>query len=221
MTFSSRTALSAALLALAGLTSTASAQTVSDGGFESAATLSGAQTTFYTTGAGFDPYWTVTGEVGIDNQDAYVFSGSQSLFLNSGVGTDSITQNFATDPTQFYTISFFANDDTPGEVLNVSFGGQTLAPITVAANGYNGPAPGNNGLFTQYTFSGLTTSSPFSALSFSSVGVLGGGQLELDDITVNSSPVPETSSSVSLGLLLMLGLGAALVAARKKSSAAV
>ncbi len=215
-----RYGLPAALFALAGLASSASAQIVKDGDFESAASGPANSTTYYATGSAFDPNWTVAGEVGIDNQDVYVFDGSKSLFLNSGVGTDSITQNLATDPTQFYTVSFFANDDTPGDVLNVSFDGTTLAPITVAANGFNGPAPGNEGLFTQYMFSGLTTASAFSALSFSSVGSLNSGDLEIDDISVSSSPVPETSTSVSLGLLLMLGLGAAVIAKKKSASTA-
>ncbi len=215
-----RSLLPAAAFALAGLASSASAQIVKDGGFESADPGQTTTTDFFRTGSGFDTNWTVAGEVGIDNQDVYVFDGSKSLYLNSGIGTDSITQNLATDPTQFYTISFFANDDVPGDVLNVSFGGQALAPITVTANGYNGPPPGNDGLFTQYTFSGLTTASAFSALSFSSVGSLNSGSLEIDDITVNSSPVPETSTSVSLGLLLMLGMGGAAWSVKKKSSLA-
>ena len=210
-----RFGLPAALIVLAGLASSASAQTVKDGGFESAVSGGANSTTFYQTGSGFDPFWTVAGEVGIDNQDIYVFDGSQSLYLNSGIGTDSITQNIATNPTQFYTISFFANDDTPGDVLNVSFGGQSLNPITVAANGY-----GNGGTFTQYTFSGLTTANAFSALSFSSVGSLTSGTLELDDISVTSSPVPEASTSVSLGVLLMLGLGAVFAAKKKSASLA-
>ncbi len=217
----SRAALPVALLAFAGLTTSASAQTVQDGGFESADSGAANSTKYFGTGTGFDSNWTVLGEVGIDNQNSYVFDGSKSLYLNSGSGTDSITQNIATDPTQFYTLSFFANDDVSGDILNVTFGGTALAPITVTANGYNGPAPGNNGLFTQYTFSGLTTASAFSALSFSSVGSLSSGVLEIDNITVNSSPVPETSTSASLGMLLMLGLGAVLIAKKKPASAAV
>lgn len=211
-----RYGLPVALFALAGLASSASAQTVKDGGFESAASGPVNSTTYYATGSPFDPNWSVVGEVGIDNQDVYVFDGSKSLYLNSGIGTDTITQNLATDPTQFYTVSFFANDDTAGDVLNVSFGGQALAPITVAANGYGNTA----GTFTQYTFSGLTTANAFSALSFSSVGSLTSGTLELDDISVTSSPVPETSTSVSLGLLLMLGIGAVFIAKKKSVSIA-
>ena len=211
-----RYGLPAALLALAGLASSASAQTVKDGGFESAATQAGAQTTYYSTGGAFDTNWLVAGTVGVDNNDVYVYGGTNSLDLNYGFSTDSITQNIATDPSQFYTVSFFANDDVPGDLLNVSFGGTVLTPITVAANGYTA-ADANN--FTQYTFSGLTTSTPFSALSFSSDGTMANGTLELDNIQVNSSPVPEASTSLSLGVLLMLGLGGAAWSAKKKSMA--
>ncbi len=215
MSLISRYALPAAFIALVGFASSASAQTVQDGGFESAATQMGAQTTFYSTGSAFDTNWVVNGTVGVDNNDVYVYSGSQSLDLNYGFSTDSITQNIATDPAQFYTLSFYANDDTPGDLLNVSFGGTTLAPITVAANGYNS-ADANN--FTLYTFSGLTTATPFSALSFSSDGTMANGQLELDNIQVTSSPVPEASTSLSLGLLLALGFGGAAWSAKKRTS---
>ncbi len=216
-----RAALPVALLTLVGLATSASAQIVKDGDFESAASGAVNSTNFYTNASPFDTNWVVTGEVGIDTQNIYVFGGNQSLFLNSGIGTDSITQNVATDPTQFYTLTFFANDDTAGDLLNVSFGGTTLDPISVPANGYNGPAPGNDGLFTEYMFSGLTTAGPFSSLSFSSVGTLNASQLEIDNISLSSSPVPEASTSVSLGLLFMLGLGAVFAAKKKSPSAAV
>ena len=212
----SRYALPAAFIALAGFASSASAQTVQDGGFESADPGQTTQTDYFGNGSAFDTNWAVTGQVGIDNGDTYVFDGSKSLFLNAGSdGIDGISQNLATDPTQFYTISFYANDDQPGDVLNVAFGGNTVATTVVPANGYNGPPPGNDGLFTFYSFSGLTTASPFSVLSFTSDGSMANGTLELDDISVNSSPVPEASTSLSLGLLLMLGVGGAAWAAKK------
>lgn len=217
MSLISRYALPAALVALAGFASSASAQTVQDGGFESADPGQTTQTDYFGNGSAFDLNWAVAGQVGIDNADLYVFDGNKSLYLNSGIGLDSISQNLATDPTRFYTVSFFANDDTPGDVLNVAFGGTTFASTVVPANGYNGPPPGNDGLFTQYTFSGLTTASAFSVLSFSSMGSLSSGQLELDDISVTSSAVPEASTSLSLGLLLALGLGGAAWTAKKRS----
>ena len=215
-----RCGLPLAVTALAALASSASAQIVKDGGFEKADPGQTTQTDYFTPGTPFDLNWTVTGEVGIDNEDTYVYSGSKSLFLNYGTaGIDGISQNLMTDPAMFYTLSFYADDDTPGDVLNVSFGQTALAPITVPGNGFDGPDKANKNLFTLYTFSGLTTTSPFTGLSFSTDGSLGNGTLELDGIKITSSPVPEASTSLSLGLLLMLGLGGAAWSVKKKAGA--
>ena len=213
-----RFGLPLALIALAGLASSASAQIVKDGGFEAADPGQTTQTDYFTAGTPFDLNWAITGEVGIDNKDTFVYGGNKSLFLNYGTaGMDSISQNLATNANDFYTLSFYANDDTPGDVLNVSFGQTMLAPITVPANGFDGPDGNNKKLFTLYTFTGLTTTSPFTGLSFSSDGSLANGSLELDGIKVTSSPVPEASTSLSLGFLLMLGLGGAAWTAKKKA----
>lgn len=203
------------LIALAA--APAHAQIVKDGGFESANPGQTTQTDYFSGGTPFDTNWVVTGEVGIDQNDTYVFSGSKSLYLNSGIGTDSITQNLATTTGGQYNLSFYANDDTPGDVLNVLFGNTTLAPIVVPANDYNGPGAGNQGLFTFYSYNVVATS-PFTGLTFSSVGGLGSGTLELDGISVTPgfAPVPESSTLVSLALLL--GLSGMLIAAKKIST---
>ncbi len=203
------------LIALAA--APAHAQIVKDGGFETADPGQTTQTDFFSGGTSFDTNWAVTGEVGIDQNDVYVFSGSKSLYLNSGIGTDSISQTLATATGGQYNLSFYANDDTPGDVLNVMFGDTTLAPIAVPANGYNGPGAGNQGLFTFYSYN-VVASSPFTGLTFSSVGGLGSGVLELDGISVAPGfvPVPEASTTVSLALLL--GLGGMLIAAKKVSA---
>ena len=209
-----------ALLALTAAALPAQAQIVKDGGFESALSGSAGSTIYYTAAAPFDTNWVIAGQVGIDNADTYVLNGSNSLYLNSGVGTDSITQNLATTPGALYSLSFYANDDTMGDLLNVSFGGVTLAPIAVPANGYNGPGGDNKNLFTFYSYT-VAATSPFTGLTFSSDGSLNSGTLELDDITVQA--VPEASSALTLGLLLGLG-GFALLAAKKarvKASATV
>jgi len=204
-----------ALLALVGAAHPAQAQIVKDGGFESALSGPAGSTFFFNSAAPFDANWVVTGEVGVDNNNVYVLKGSKSLYLNSGVGTDTISQNIATTPGSLYNLSFYANDDTPGDLLNVSFGGVTLAPIAVPANGYSGPGGGNAGAFTFYSFN-VAATAPFTGLTFSSIGSLSGGQLELDDIS--AAPVPEAPTMASFGLLLLLGLGGTLAAARKASS---
>lgn len=213
MSLFSRYGIPLALLTLVGMAARpAQAQLVKDGGFESALSGPANSTFFFNSGAPFDANWAVTGEVGIDNADVYVLNGSKSLYLNSGIGTDSISQNIATTPGSLYNLSFYANDDIPGDLLNVSFGGVALAPIAVPANGYSGPGGGNAGAFTFYSFNVLATA-PFSGLTFSAVGGLGSGTLELD--AISAAPVPEAATTVSLGLLLLLGLGATLAAAKK------
>ena len=214
----SRCGVTLGLLALAGAAHPAQAQSVKDGGFESAVSGPANSTTYYTSASPFDANWAVTGEVGIDNSNVYVFNGSKSLYLNSGIGTDSISQNIATVAGNTYNLSFYANDDTVGDILNVSFGGMTLAPIAVPAGGYNGPGGANKGLFTFYSYN-IQATSPFSGLMFSSVGGLGSGSLELDDINIGPA-VPEASTAVSLSLLL-LGMGGGLLLARKKTRPAV
>jgi len=202
------------LIALAA--APAHAQIVKDGGFETADPSQTTQTDFFSD-TPFDTNWAVTGEVGVDQNDTYVFSGSKSLYLNSGIGTDSISQTLATATGGQYNLSFYANDDTPGDVLNVLFGDTTLAPIAVPANGYNGPGAGNQGRFTFYSYNVVATS-PSTGLTFSSVGGLGSGVLELDGISVTPgfAPVPEASTLVSLALLL--GLGEMMFAAKKVST---
>ncbi len=227
----SRYGIPLALIALAGAAHPAQAQIVKDGDFESAASGPPNSTFYFTNATPFDANWVITGEVGIDNTDVYVLNGSKSLGLNSGIGIDSITQNLETTPGTTYTLSFYANDDAPmnlldtlanspdtsanspdisGDLLNVSFGNVTLDPISVPANGYDGPGAGNQGRFTFYSYN-VTATSLFSGLTFSSVGSLNSGTLELDDISVQ--PVPEPSTAASLGLLL--GMGGALILARK------
>jgi len=219
----SRYGIPLALIALAGAAHPAQAQIVKDGDFESAVSGPPNSTLYLTNATPFDANWVITGEVGIDNTDVYVLNGSKSLDLNNGIGRDSITQNLETTPGTTYTLSFYANDapmnlldtlasspDISGDLLYVSFGNVTLDPISVPANGYDGPGAGNQGRFTFYSYN-VTATAPFSGLTFSSGGSLNSGTLELDDISVQ--PVPEPSTAASLGLLL--GMGGALILARK------
>lgn len=223
MHLSAKTGLAAglALAALAGLTAApARAQNlVKDGGFESAAPGQVSSTVAFTAGSPFDTNWVITGTVGIDLNNVYVYDGSKSLFLNDGAlgTTSSVTQNLATVAGQNYTLSFFAGADFPANELDVAFGGTSLTPIIVPNNGFSGPPPGNNETFTFYSFN-VTATSPFTGLSFSTPSSGSGNTLELDDIKV-SAPVPETSTTVSLSLLLALGLGGMVLASRKKAKA--
>ena len=195
---------------------------VKDGDFEQAdlGAAPGAEDAFNSLNP-FDLSWTITqGTAGVDTQNLYVFDGKKSLYLNedpSGV-TTTITQNLATTVGQNYTVSFYA-DQSAGSTgsLTVMFGGATFSTV-VPANGYSGPPPGNNGSFTFYTGI-VTATSALTPLTFSSAAPADHGGLTLDDISVTPAPVPEASSAVSMGLLLALGMGGFIVAARKKRPA--
>ncbi len=82
----------------------------------------------------------------------------------------------------------------------------------------NVPAPALYQAFTGFTgFTNLTS------LSFAPVdpSVTNFGPPNYDNVMLNTSPVPEASTTVSFGLLLALGMGGMIFAAkRKKSSAA-
>lgn len=227
MQLSAKTGLTAglALTALTGLTAAPvhAQNLVKDGNFETADPGQVNSTDKFTTGSPFDTNFVITGFVGIDMNNVYVYDGSKSLFLNDGGAgtTSSVTQNLATKAGQNYTLSFYSGADFTTNELDVTFGSTALAPIIVPNRGYGGPPPGNNGNFTFYSFN-VTASSPFTGLIFSTptpISGKGGGTLELDDISVVSAPVPEASTTVSFGLLLALGMGGLVVAAKRKKTA--
>ncbi len=198
---------------------------VQDGDFEQAdpGAAVGA-TDYFTLFQPFNTNWIITqGTAGIDTTNVYVYDGSKSLYLNAdATGPTTIAQGIATTPGQAYTLSFYANSDYSPSTLNVNFGTTALAPITVADNGFNGPPSGNDGLFTKYTYN-VTATSAFTGLVFSTPDNTTMSTLELDDISVTpgSAPVPEASTTASLGLMLALGLGGVLVARKKKAQASL
>lgn len=193
---------------------------VKDGTFEAANPGQSNQTFDYTAASPFDSNWSIMGTVGIDLNDLYIDAGNKSLWLNDGPVEDGITQNIATYPGQRYILSFDANADFPVNELTVSFGQNVLTPIVVPNHGFRGPSSGNAGLFTSYSFDVLGTGD-LTALTFISSTSDNPETLELDNISVTHdnisvAAVPEASSVISLGLLLLLTVGSAFVAARKK-----
>ena len=213
--FPSRRVHRAASIAVAGLSfavlaaAPACAQNlVKDGNFEQAD--SGAapgSEDFFDSAHPFDLDWTITqGIAGVDTQNHFVYDGDKGLYLNaSPVGmTTTIAQTLATTPGQNYTLSFYADQDAGSTgVLTVGFGSTTFPSLAVPANGYNGPPPGNDGLFTFYSGT-VTATSAFTVLTFSSATPADHGGLSLDDISVIPAAVPEASTTVSLGLQLAL-----------------
>lgn len=120
----------------------------------------------------------------------------------------TLTQSIPTVAGQTYNISFFlANDNGPVNEFKALFGATQGVDVL---NAQVFP-------YQQFSFqaraSGPTTTLEFTAFQTP-------GHFYLDDISVTpGSPVPEASTTVSLGLLLALGLGGLVVAARKKRTA--
>ena len=111
--------------------------------------------------------------------------------------------------------------DTGGSALSApndfsaSFGGQTLFSATDLAptDGHADPADD----YTHYTFTGMATG-PSSVLQFGFRD--DPSEFRLDDVSVaDAGPVPEASTTVSLGLLLALGLGGLVVAGKRRKAA--
>lgn len=132
--------------------------------------------------------------------------------INPNIGI--LSQDLLTTVGQQYFLTFFAQTPefgitSPGDtgqpnVLLVTFGGRPVSAFSV---------PDADG-FTQYSYT-VTATSSISTLAFYLSN--NPDYTQLDNISV--TPVPEASTTVSFGLLLALGLGGVLVAARKKRAA--
>ena len=130
-----------------------------------------------------------------------------ALFTGTGGSDATLTQNISTIVGDNYSVSFWLDNTefSAGDEFHADFGGQTLLELQ--------EVPQLD--YTQYTYTATATSAS-TALTFA--GRTPPGYFILDDISVTDlgSPVPEASSILSFGLLLTLGLGGVVVAARKK-----
>ncbi len=138
-------------------------------------------------------------------------SGTKFAVLGP-IGSDgTLSQTLATTAGDQYQVGFYLASDgaTPND-FSASFGGTTLFSQT--------NIPATTG-YVNHTFTVTGTGAPEILLfSFRNDP----GVLALDDISVTAAnPVPEASTTVSLGLLLCLGLGGlAFSAQRRKANAA-
>ena len=133
----------------------------------------------------------------------------EASFGAQGGLNDSISQMLTTVAGDNYAISFWLDGTLrSGNEFEASFGGNQIFQIQ--------NSPGFS--YTQYTFTATATGTS-TALTLG--GRTPGGLFDLDDVSVNDigpAPVPEASTTVSLGLLLALGMGGVMVAARRKKA---
>ncbi len=208
-------------LSALGLAPAASAQNaLSNPGFETGS-LSPWQDVFSGSGGRENVAWHTTTD--------FVHSGQYAV---TATGTRSLSQTFApVTPQSITQFSFWA--------ASPAFSGASSG-FSITGT-YNSPTQGQNQIFffgsffpgAQYQFYDFTTqlksnllgNSVLTGLQFNGgIDNFGGFKsptLYLDDVTLstNSSPVPEASTTVSLGLLLALGLGSLTLTARRKKAA--
>ncbi len=181
---------------LAGAAVQASADIVSDPGFESATPNS------YTGAIGDG--WVVTAGTGaICNNDGagcgsagVAHSGSQMAFLDWSDTFDTTAQTLTTVVGQEYAISYWVAG-TQANLLEVTFGGTTLFDGTAPTDGVTSPSD-----YARYTFD-TNASSTSTVLAFSGERTIG-GEILLDDVSVTAVPEPST---LVLIFVPLLGLG--------------
>ena len=153
--------------------------------------------------------YTFSGPGMVLNGSGFAHTGNYSADFN-GVGQfGHLSQSIATTTGATYNISFFLrNDGGPNNEFKVSFAGFQGVDV-VNANVFP---------YTQYSFTTVATG-PSSILQFDAFQ--NPSHWLLDDISVTAAnPVPEASSVVSLGLMLLLGLGGVAVSRRRKAGVA-
>ena len=173
------------------------------------------------------PGWTVTNaEIAFGTNGVYGLAtpyGSQFVDLtgyHDSVPYGGITQNIATITGTSYHLSFALGADQSSSIYSgpvsaaASAGGASQAFTFTPALGSTGNQWGTFGL----DFIAAGTSTPITFIGTLSTG---GQFIGLDNVAVTqNSPVPEASTTISFGLLLMLGLGGLAVAKKRKQSAA-
>ena len=212
----SRAALGLGALALLGVAAVrpAAAQTVQNGSFETPVVST---YVYAPTGAGFTFAPTIDFVAG----DGIAADGSA---FNNGTAPDGNQVAFVQDLGSFsQTITGF----TVGQRYDVSFLTAARLQTQNGANDFTVSVtdgllgtfdPANDAVsgYQSVTTNVFTATSSTEMLTFQGLDTLGGDRTSfVDNVQIN--PVPEASTTVSLSLLLMLGLGSMVIAARKKS----
>lgn len=184
-----------------------------DGSFGPAALGDGwtvAAGTAYVTGTTYDalPY----AQTGTQSLDLTPYLGVNPTPISSSI----VSQTLATVAGQTYDLSFAA-DGHHANTFSVLINGVALAgtPVSIPVNGSDGH-PAYSPFGTQASPLTFTAASSSTVLSFMGAG--SGNAVFVDDVSVTpaSAPVPEASTTVSLGLMLALGLGGVVIAAKRK-----
>lgn len=154
-------------------------------------------------------------------------TGGGLMLIVDGSQTANVpvwSQTISELPSNAYTFSFFVS--SWGE-----FGSSTEAydpaSLQVLVNGVAvGPViltPSTIGVWEKQTFTLPSLSTSTASISLVDLNTdFVGNDFALDDFKLNGAPVPEASSSISLGVLLALGVSACAFACKRKAvSAAV
>lgn len=203
--------LVAAALAVLSLSATAYAgNIVADPGFESA----GGGGTYYAGQSIDGGNWIVGGgasTVYIDNQDPYVYDGNNSANLTAFTpyASSSLYQDLTTVVGQLYSVSFWANSDSPN-TFSLTENGSSIGgiPGSIVDNGF--PNANNSSLFVDYTgefvATSTTTDLEFTAFTDPTLAeyINGDGSVVIDDVSVTATPEP---GSIVLMLTGLVGLG--------------
>lgn len=152
--------------------------------------------------------------------DSLTLTPDGSLFLTDQTANQVITVGNPGTPFQFVSALGTSYNGVRTPVDDTLFTGGQLGTLLVSSTGSN----------TVYAIKGSFTSGVFSAAN--DAGVVGALDLTTGSLSPIATgfngphglgfipdPVPEASTTVSLGLLLSLGLGGFVVSARKKSRA--
>lgn len=207
--------LVAAMVAVMSLSAPAHASNnnlVTDGGFESA----GGGNVYNATSSIDGGSWTVTqGAVYIDNDDAWVYAGNNSLNLTGAnlYVPNTIQQVLTTVIGQQYTLNFWGDADI-SNAFSVAENGDTITgtPTSIVDNGF--PDMTNSNLFEDYSGIFVATSTT-TDLDFTAIGNppidSADYSVMIDNVSVVATPEP---GSIVLLLTGVVALG--LVAGRKR-----
>ncbi len=208
----------AAMHTFSGLAVAGVALLAVSGAFAQTPSATSAFEVYNATMSGGDPVFSVSNDLTFTNlqiTEGFANGFTQTVFLpsfdaNSPVDNPGVeyTNQFASgSPLTSAVLTGTLDNLAPGSTLTVNLA-QDLSGTTVPFNVYSN--------FSADLFNSMTP-----AIGFGQFALVDGSRNILNGVTIgaNAAPVPEASTTVSLGLLLALGLGALVVTRRRAASA--